>query len=328
MDNKKYYFDALRLLATFAVVVMHASSAFGSMEGPLSGADAFFFSLYHDITTFAVPVFVMISGALFLAPERDTSYPVLLRKYVRRIVLALIIFGLPMCLLETFVSHEPVAKAFLNLLLGHSWTHMWYLYMLICLYLLTPMLKSFLQTESRRTVEAVLLVLFLLSSVLPMLVSYGVPFESWMIINKPFLLYYLLGYYLSSMEQLPVGRVVCFLLFMVLPATVLGTLFGLLPAHEVMYADSFVVVGASALFLLFKRLEVRWPVATACYPYCFAIYLVHPFFINVACKFFHFNLTTLAPSWVAVPLAALVLFGLSFALSWVLRKIPFMRNVV
>lgn len=328
MEGKKYYFDVLRLLATFAVVVMHTSSAFGNLENSLSEADVFSYSMYHDITTFAVPVFVMISGALFLSPERDTSYPILISKYVRRIVLALIIFGLPMCLLETFFSHESMAKAFLNLLLGRSWTHMWYLYMLICLYLLTPMLKAFLQTESRRTVEFVLLVLFVLSSVLPMLVSYGVPIESWMIINKPFILYYILGYYLLSIEQLPVSRIVCFALFLVLPATVLVSLLGFFPAHEVLYADSFVVIGASALFLLFKRMNVRWSTATSCYPYCFAIYLVHPFFINVACKFFHFDITTFAPAWASVPLAAMVIFSLSFAVSWALRRIPFMRKVI
>ena len=328
VKDKQYYYDALRLLATFAVVLIHTSSSFCDLDNPPSYSNLFFFIFYHDIATFAVPVFVMISGALFLSPERDTSYPILIRKYVKRIVLALVIFGLPMCLMEAVFSHEPIASAFYNLLVGHSWTHMWYLYMLVCLYMLTPLVKALVKVESRQTVEGVLLVLFLLSSVLPMLKGYGVPLEGWMLMGTPFIFYYILGFYLGSLEELRLGPAVCLLVFLLLPATVLASFFGFLPAHEIAYADTSVVIGSSALFLLFKRLNVHWPIATACYPYCFAIYLVHPFFITVARKVFHADLIAYAPSCISVPVASVVLFLLSFVVSWVLRKIPFMQKVV
>ena len=328
MKEKKYYFDALRLLAIMAVVLMHTSSSFYSLDNPPSPSDLLFFTFYHDIGSLGVPVFVMISGALFLSSERDTFYSVLLRKYVRRIVLALVIFGLPMCLMECVFSHEPVINAFKNFLVGHSWTHMWYLYMLICLYLLTPLFKAFLEKESRSTVEVALLILFILSSVLPMLKGYGVPVESWMIINTPFIFYYILGYYLAYLEQFHLGSSAVFLLFLILPITILATCFGLLPAHEIMYADSFLVIGSAALFLFFKRLDVHWPIATACYPYCFAIYLIHPFFINVARKVCHIDLTTYAPSWLSVLVAFIIFFVVSFVFSWILRRIPFMKKVI
>lgn len=328
MVSKKYYLDVLRLLSTVAVVLMHASSSFYSMDNPPSYPDLLFFTFYHDLGSFAVPVFVMISGALFLRPERDTSYSVLFSKYIRRIALALVIFGLPMCLMECIFSHESVVNAFWNLIVGHSWTHMWYLYMLICLYMLTPLLKPFLQTESRSTVQMVLLVLFVLSSLLPMLKSYGVTLESWLLIGTPFVFYYVLGYYLDSLEQLHLGAATCFMIFLLLPATILATFFGFLPAHEIAYSDTSVVIGAAALFLLFKRLNVHWPIATACYPYCFAIYLVHPFFINISRKVLHLDLLAFAPSWISVPTALVVFFVLSLVVSWMLRKIPFMKKVI
>ncbi|MCR5535757.1 MAG: acyltransferase family protein [Bacteroidaceae bacterium] len=328
MKQKKFYFDALRLLATFAVVVIHTSSSFCDMDNPPSCSNLFFFTFYHDIASFAVPVFVMISGALFLSPERDTSYPILLRKYVRRIVLALVVFGLPMCLMEAVFSHEPIAGAFCNLLVGHSWTHMWYLYMLIGLYMLTPFVKPLIKVESRRTVEVVLLVLFLMSSVLPMLKGYGVPLEGWMLLGTPFIFYYILGYYLAFLEELRFGPVACLLIFLLLPATVTATFFGLLPEHMIVCADVPVVIGAAGLFLFFKRMDFHWPMATACYPYCFAIYLVHPFFINVARKVLHVDLIAYAHSFISVPVACVFLFALSLIVSWVLRKIPFMQKVV
>ena len=328
VKDKQYYFDALRLLATFAVVLMHTSSSFLVQDNPPSYLNLFFFTFYHDIASFAVPVFVMISGALFLSPERDTSYPILLRKYVKRIAMALVVFGLPMCLMEAVFSHEPITGAFYNLLVGHSWTHMWYLYMLIGLYMLTPFVKALIKVESRRTVEGVLLVLFLMSSLLPMLKGYGVPIEGWMLMGTPFIFYYILGYYMAFLEELRLGSVSCFLISLLLPATVIATFFGFLPEHMIVYADVPVVIGAAGLFLFFKRMDFHWPMATACYPYCFAIYLVHPFFINVACKVLHIDLIAYAPSCISVPVACVVLFVLSLLVSWLLHKIPFMQKVV
>lgn len=53
---------------------------------------------------FSVPLFVMISGALFLNPAKHVDFVLLCRKYVKRIVWALLVFGLPMCFIETYFN--------------------------------------------------------------------------------------------------------------------------------------------------------------------------------------------------------------------------------
>ena len=200
--------------------------------------------------------------------------------------------------------------------------------MLIGLYMLTPLVKALIKVESRRTVEGVLLVLFLMSSLLPMLKDYGIPIEGWMLMGTPFIFYYILGYYLAFLEELRLGSVPCFLIFLLLPVTVMATFFEFLPWHMIVYSDVPVVIGAVGLFLFFKRMDFHWPMATACYPFYFAIYLVHPFFINVACKVLCVDLIAYAPSCISVPVACAVLFVLSLVTGWVLRKIPFMQKVV
>lgn len=63
-------------------------------------------SCYKYTMQFGVPVFIMISGALFLNPSKEVGFGLFGRKYVKRIVSALVIFGLPMCLIETYFSKQ------------------------------------------------------------------------------------------------------------------------------------------------------------------------------------------------------------------------------
>ncbi|MDO4573407.1 MAG: hypothetical protein Q4C13_08560, partial [Clostridia bacterium] len=63
------YLDVLRWLATLAVVALHTVSA--ETAAP--------FPAIHDGLLFCVPTFAMVTGALFLAPGRTLSYPLLLK---------------------------------------------------------------------------------------------------------------------------------------------------------------------------------------------------------------------------------------------------------
>ena len=93
------FLNSLRLLATFGVVMLHSSATYLD-NGIYAEENHYAFGFYNVINVYAVPVFVLISGALFLNPRKDVGYKVLFSKYVRRIALALLVFGLPMCVAE------------------------------------------------------------------------------------------------------------------------------------------------------------------------------------------------------------------------------------
>ena len=60
------YFDLLRIAAAFFVVVLHtATSQFGSVA--YGSTEWEIFNLYDGMVRWTVPMFVMLSGALFLA---------------------------------------------------------------------------------------------------------------------------------------------------------------------------------------------------------------------------------------------------------------------
>ena len=66
--ERKTYCDYLRLIATFAVVVLHVA-AFNWENTDVNGIEWQTFNFYNSIVRWGVPIFVMISGSLFLNRE-------------------------------------------------------------------------------------------------------------------------------------------------------------------------------------------------------------------------------------------------------------------
>ena len=76
------YFDVLRVAAIFAVVAVHLSAMHWA-DVDVNSRAWFAFNLYCTAGKWSVPIFVMISGALFLG--RDVSISAILKKNVARI---------------------------------------------------------------------------------------------------------------------------------------------------------------------------------------------------------------------------------------------------
>lgn len=70
LEKRRYYLDVLRIVAICAIVLLHvAGSYWYQLSVYTSEWQAI--NLYDCITRWGVPVFVMISGALFLDPARE-----------------------------------------------------------------------------------------------------------------------------------------------------------------------------------------------------------------------------------------------------------------
>lgn len=172
---RKQFLDVLRVLATCAVVLIHV------LTGATDVTDASGMPEYRglllsvmDLVTWCVPVFLLISGYLFLHPDRKVTYPVMMKKYCRRIALAILLFGVPYACSELIVTERALRigmlpEAVKMTLQGDTWSHMWYLYLILFLYLITPLLKKVLQRIPVWCVAIVMAVIFLGSSAAPFL---------------------------------------------------------------------------------------------------------------------------------------------------------------
>jgi len=148
MRGTIWYLQWLRALGALAIVLLHAVRTLELRPVLLAAAPGLIWAedlALIALTRWAVPVFLMMSGALMLDPARPMPARKLGR-HVWRIAFVLLTFGLAFCLMEAVfdartLDGQVLATAVLNLLTGHSWDHLWYLYATLGLYLATPALR-------------------------------------------------------------------------------------------------------------------------------------------------------------------------------------------
>ena len=376
---RKQFLDVLRVLATCAVVLMHV------LTGATDVTDASIVPEYRslllsvmDLVTWCVPIFLLISGYLFLNPERTLTYPVMIKKYCRRITLAILLFGVPYAASELVVAERTfrvmmIPEALKMTLTGHTWSHMWYLYLILFLYLITPLLKKVLRVLPVWGVAAVMAVIFLGSSVAPFL-NKVLDVNSIPVLpdGGVYFLYYLCGYFFAVREVcVDKGRnvwlttaVAVLALGMILSRTLAGF------SIQMAYNYPFTVLLAVLLFAAGQnggwraaapaaspvagtpsvdistageeqeRLKHRipWQEVGAL---SFAVYLVHPVYVNLLYKFVKITPFTVLEQCGVQSVAAghavlilllavfcLVVLALATATAWVLRKIPVLRKYV
>ena len=349
---RKQFLDVLRVLATCAVVLMHV------LTGATDVTDASIVPEYRslllsvmDLVTWCVPIFLLISGYLFLNPARTLTYPVMIKKYCRRIALAILLFGVPYAASELVVTERTfrirmIPEALKMTLMGHTWSHMWYLYLILFLYLITPLLKKVLRVLPVWGVAAVMAVIFLGSSVAPFL-NKVLDVNSIPVLpdGGVYFLYYLCGYFFAVREVcVDKGRnvwltaaVAVLALGMILSRTLVGF------SIQMAYNYPFTVLLAVLLFAAgwngsIKKHRIPWQEAGAL---SFAVYLVHPVYVNLLYKFVKITPFTVLEQCGVQSVAAgqavlilllaafcLVVLALATATAWVLRKIPVLRKYV
>lgn len=383
---RKQFLDVLRVLATCAVVLMHV------LTGATDVTDASIMPEYRslllsvmDLVTWCVPIFLLISGYLFLNPERTLTYPVMIKKYCRRIALAILLFGVPYAASELVVAERTfrirmIPEALKMTLTGHTWSHMWYLYLILFLYLITPLLKKVLRVLPVWGVAAVMAVIFLGSSVAPFL-NKVLDVNSIPVLpdGGVYFLYYLCGYLFAvrevcvdkaessgtsgkgmeaGLDTEPVrGKRIGNVWLMAAAVLMMGMILSRTLAGfsiQMAYNYPFTVLLAVLLFAagwngggdgaaLAAREKDRihripWQEAGAL---SFAVYLVHPVYVNLLYKFVKITPFTVLEQCGVQSVAAgqavlilllvaicLVVLALATATAWVLRKIPVLRKYV
>lgn len=166
----------IRVTATLAVVMLHTCYMSVSLYGSsLSTAGmTVAMTVVHSCMAF-VPLFVMVTGALLLAPDKELTIEKLLKRYVLRIVAALIVFSIIYKAFDIVMSRgqeafgiEALKDLGLELITGTGWSHMWYLYMLLALYLLMPAFRCIARAASDGTIIYLVIVGFIWLCVIPL----------------------------------------------------------------------------------------------------------------------------------------------------------------
>lgn len=337
-SQRVVYFDALRVFASLAVMVLHLAAQHWA-DVPVDSGAWRAFNGWNSAVRWCVPVFVMISGALFL--ERPIPLKKLCGKHLVRIAAAFVCWSGLYALVSA--RRYPLVRwqIVYEFVRGHY--HLWFLYMIAGLYLLVPLLRAIVTTE--RLGRYFLLLAFLFGFLLPELTGVAARYTlhlgadlqaALQTVDLRFVAgfsgYFALGYFLnrralSRREELTIYALGALGFLVTLLGTRAVSLRALAPDSLFYgYCTVNVLAEAAAVFTLFKQhCHFSSRLVNALSAASFGAYLVHALFIDTLQFRFGVDTLSLSPA-LSVPLLAAAVFVLSYAASFVLGKLPFVRD--
>jgi len=150
-NERNIWYDNLRAIATVAVVGIHVSSDYAPATGSIPMSDFWVGNVFDSLSRFAVPVFVMLSGALLLPGE----YPIgtFMKKRLMRVVVPFVFWSFIYIIRSVYenvqdgvhYTFEGLAREVFVMFRDGSSIHLWYVYMIIGLYLFIPILGKWVR---------------------------------------------------------------------------------------------------------------------------------------------------------------------------------------
>ena len=294
------------------------------------------------LASWAVPVFVMMSGALFLS--RDIPIKKLYGKYIFRMFTAFVFWSFVYEAIR-YVRHDhTMQEAVANFILGYA--HMWFLYMISGLYMIVPFMKKIADSETLTKYFLTLALIFACilpetMTILTVFVGKGhnllstILWDFHMRFVMGFSGYFLLGYVLDSanisakLERVIyvagiIGAVVT-LAMSVYTAVLNGS-----PSqtfHANTTVDLFIMCEAAAVFVFFKKHFNKESKLAGKLAQCsFGAYLVHYGIVSFAASL-GINALTFSPI-ISVPAIACGVFIISFTVSAILNRSSLLRKYI
>lgn len=160
-QERLVHMDLLRILACFSVVMLHGAAQFW-YDLPVTGAEWQIVNSYNAIVRFGVPIFVMISGAIFLSSDKEINIKRLYTHNILRLAIIYFVWSAVYGVFDCLRSEWSVLS--INDIMTEVYAgryHLWYLPMIIGLYMLVPVLQKSLKHLDKKDVEYFLL-LFLI----------------------------------------------------------------------------------------------------------------------------------------------------------------------
>ena len=288
-----------------------------------------------------VPCFVMISGMLLLDPKKDIRVAYLFKRYVKRILLAIIIFGMIFTILDFAFSGDltigNLSDGLYEIFSGGSWSHLWYLYCLIGLYLLLPFYKMITRCATEQEISYLLLLYVIFLSILPLLQGFGIVCGFYIHVSSIYPFWFFYGYY---MKQWGFRKSRAFYLGLLLIATAALILLTVvrwnydIEAMDALfnYSSFLVIMQSTGMIGFLYRLRVRKDSRTdkvLCKidQHSFGIYLIHMIAIWVAYTRIDWN-PFLHGGFLGVLLLVVLSFFSAYALDALLRKLPLFRVIL
>jgi surface polysaccharide O-acyltransferase-like enzyme len=276
------YLDVIRIFACVLIIMMHAPI-------PDTGLSSYVLSSDSLMTAPGVGLFIMVSGALLLPVKMETK--VFLKKRLVKILIPALFWTLvymSVFMIQRDLNFSDLTRRLISIPFSAQFNGvLWFIYMLIGLYLLAPIISPWLEKASKKEIE-MYLGIWAVTLCYPLIRNVVAVNES----TKGILYYFggyagyfLLGYYLRRYTpSIPLG-ICCMLIILPVAVGAFCKLQGVdVDFFDVFYYLSILTVGAAVgWFVLLQRFTPvmitpkKSNIIVLVSNCCFGIYLSHIF---------------------------------------------------
>lgn len=343
-ENKRiYYLDILRVIACLSVIMIHTSSRYVVKD---FGTFNFYVGNFFDsIARIGVPIFVMISGSLMLDEKYDYSNKKLI-KHIFKLLIFFLFWSIFYSIINNVINNKSIdiINFISSIAVGHF--HLWFIYMIVGLYLIVPLLRLWVKKENKKYIEYFIGLSLIFSFILPQIVYVGSIYSNLFAnINKilnninlqyigGFTTYFILGWYLNNYniknkKLLYIFGIIGFILTFTATAILSITTGKAIQLYDNLTINVF--FQSLMVFIIVKNKyqslnKMNNKLLLGISKNSLGIYAIHPFLISkiypILAKI-NFN-----NALINILVVYVIILIISYIIVYIMKKIPLLKNVV
>ncbi len=336
-----YHIDLIRLISILAIIIIHISGIIFNLHPKIDGAAWSLSLVLQSIFRWGTPLFVMISGYLLLNSSSSSTPSVFYRRRLNRLLIPFVFWCIVYYLLDARLqSFNPSLIDFVSRIWrAEIYYHLYFLFLIIGLYLITPLLKKISHRQSILNFMVPLLTTW------SFLYTFGAVWLAWPQLNlfyNWFVLY--IGYYLGGIwiSRLNIKFRWWYGLALILP--LIGVIidvyfiniFGISDKGTLLTHRLSPLIAIPAFVIFTKLISIgneffekhRLGRIRALADLSMGVYLIHPLILEIFTKtpIFRDFLYREPLGWMSITFILLV--PLSTASVFLIKKIPLLSSVV
>ncbi|EFE8270768.1 acyltransferase [Escherichia coli] len=329
----------LRVFAIFMVVVIHVTAGyvtFADTNPSFYGSTLWWSAnILDSFSRWSVPVFVMLSG-YFLINGTDSTISFYKKRMTRILipVLAWTMIYITWTIFKSYIKGDltlGVITSIKQLLAGKPYYHMWFLYMIPFLYIITPFLRKIITKSSDNEVT----ILIVICSALPLInLIYNnvVGMEN----NKPqffmitflnYIGYFVIGGVFRAKKTEKLCMCTIFTLISLIITAILAYKFGRVYFYD--YLSLNVFISSVLIFAICSSINGGESLLSKkLASLTLGVYLIHPIFIELYSYLLRHLLKINAFSIVYMLFMIVVVFASSLAASLIISKLKYLNKII
>ena len=334
-ENKRLvYLDILNIFACISVIFMHCNWE----AHYFSNNNSWYISMFVEtICYFAVPAFLMITGANLLEYRKKYDDKTYFKKRFSKVVIPYFIWSIIFYIIYNKGFNLGVfIDKFLNCNIESVY---WLFPLIIWIYLLIPILATLIENNKEKYLYYFGLLIFISTSCISYiftLLNKSTPniflfFNG----NINYLLYIILGYYLSKKEISKKKRIILYilailcLLFRYFHTTYFSLQTNTLNENSWGYLSVLSVITTSSIFIFLKNKkynisEKNMKIITKISGCSFGVYLIHILVRSKITTMLHLE----PANFMYKLLFPIIVYLISLLIIYILKKIPILKKIV